>query len=240
MKVGAFIAGGSADQQRKHRQNIRALLRDTSANVRWFVEDEGRERRDPDDRDTLQSWARYCRDAPGTMAVASLSGLFPKRWQALTWLKHQVEMYDTEIMVADDPVVSKGSLHVLSAAADVQRAKIARKSLLALENIKEALASDGVYETKSGRQITRLGVHDKLAEAGQKGNQAQAERAKERDDEVWPIIQRCREQGMGYAATARHLNALGIQTPAERARQKGATNGEWYASTVRNIVMRRT
>ena len=240
MKVGAFIAGGAKDAQTRHRKQIKALLKDSGANIKWFVEDEGRERRDPDDRPTLQSWARHGRQDDVTMAVASLSGLFPKKWQALTWLKHQVEMYDIEIVVADDPVISKGSLHVLSAAADVQRAQIAKKSAAALEDIKMRLSSEGVYQTKSGREITRLGIHEKLAEAGVKGNKAQADRAKERDDEVWPIIQRCREQGMGYAATARHLNALGILTPAERARQNTTTNGEWYASTVRNIVIRRT
>ena len=240
MRVGAFITGASDDHQKTQRKRIKALLRDTGANVKWYTEPEGRQRRDVEDRGELNACVRYCRTNDATLALHSISDLFPKKWQALTFLKHQVEMYDIDVKVADDPIISKGSLHVLSAAADAQRHKIAKKSKQAIESIKAKLEEEGSYTARNGRTITRLGIHDKLPEAGVKGNEAQAELARERDDEVWPIIERCQEQGMGYAATARHLNALGILTPAARARHERATNMEWYASTVRNIVLRRS
>jgi len=240
MKVGAFITGASDDHQKTQRKRIKALLRDTGANVKWYTEPEGRQRRDVEDRGELNACVRYCRANDATLALHSISDLFPKKWQALTFLKHQVEMYDMDVKVADDPIISKGSLHVLSAAADAQRHKIAKKSKQAIESIKAKLDEEGSYTARNGRTITRLGIHDKLGEAGAKGNEAQAELARERDDEVWPIIERCQEQGMGYAATARHLNALGVLTPAARARHERPTNMEWYASTVRNIVLRRS
>lgn len=239
MIVGAFIAGAKPEGKKRQRNTIKVMLQGRNADINWFTEPERVQRRDAEDRTELKRCAKWCRANKAPMAISSASTLFPKRWQSLTWMKHQVEMYDLQFMVADDPTISKGSIHVLSAAADVQRHRIAAKSKAALDEIKAKLARDGSFTSKAGRTVTRLGVHDKLTDAGTKGNQVQAELARQRDDEVWPLIEKCLGQGMGYAATARYLNAQGVETPAARARHKRDTAGEWYASTVRNITLRR-
>ena len=239
MKVGAFIAGALPEGQRRQRKAIKIMFDGKDATINWHKEIKSARRRDAEDRTELKRCVKWCRANNAVFAISSASDLFTKRWQALTWLKHQVEMHDMRIMVADDPTISKGSIHVLSAAADVQRHRIAAKSRAALDDIKAKLAMDGSFTSKGGRKITRLGIHDKLSEAGTKGNQTQAELARERDDEVWPIIKQCLGQGLGYAGTARQLNAMGVETPSARARHDRETTGEWYASTVRNIALRR-
>lgn len=239
MKVGAFIAGALPEGQRRQRKAIKIMFEGKDATINWNKEIKSARRRDAEDRTELKRCVKWCRANNAVFAISSASDLFTKRWQALTWLKHQVEMHDMRIMVADDPTISKGSIHVLSASADVQRHRIAAKSRAALDDIKAKLAMDGSFTSKGGRKITRLGIHDKLSEAGTKGNQTQAELARERDDEVWPIIKQCLGQGLGYAGTARHLNAMGVETPSARARHDRETTGEWYASTVRNIALRR-
>lgn len=239
MKVGAFIAGALPEGQRRQRKAIKIMFDGKDATINWHKEIKSARRRDAEDRTELKRCVKWCRANNAVFAISSAADLFTKRWQALTWLKHQVEMHDMRIMVADDPTISKGSIHVLSAAADVQRHRIAAKSRAALDDIKSKLAKDGSFTSKAGRKITRLGIHDKLSEAGTKGNQTQAELARERDDEVWPIIKQCLGQGLGYAGTARQLNAMGVETPSARARHDRETTGEWYASTVRNIALRR-
>ena len=239
MKVGAFIAGALPEGQRRQRKAIKIMFEGKDATINWNKEVKSARRRDAEDRTELKRCVKWCRANNAVFAISSASDLFTKRWQALTWLKHQVEMHDMRIMVADDPTISKGSIHVLSAAADVQRHRIAAKSRAALDDIKSKLAKEGSFTSKGGRKITRLGIHDKLSEAGTKGNQTQAELARERDDEVWPIIKQCLGQGLGYAGTARQLNAMGVETPSARARHDRETTGEWYASTVRNIALRR-
>ena len=239
MKVGAFIAGALPEGQRRQRKAIKIMFEGRDATIDWHKEIKSARRRDAEDRTELKRCVKWCRANNAVFAISSAADLFTKRWQALTWLKHQVEMHDMRIMVADDPTISKGSIHVLSAAADVQRHRIAAKSRAALDDIKAKLAMDGSFTSKGGRKITRLGIHDKLSEAGTKGNQTQAELARERDDEVWPIIKQCLGQGLGYAGTARQLNAMGVETPSARARHDRETTGEWYASTVRNIALRR-
>ncbi|WP_341247691.1 hypothetical protein [Nereida ignava] len=239
MKVGAFIAGALPEGQRRQRKAIKIMFDGKDATINWNKEIKSARRRDAEDRTELKRCVKWCRANNAVFAISSAADLFTKRWQALTWLKHQVEMHDMRIMVADDPTISKGSIHVLSAAADVQRHRIAAKSRAALDDIKAKLAKEGSFTSKGGRKITRLGIHDKLSEAGAKGNQTQAELARERDDEVWPIIKQCLGQGLGYAGTARQLNAMGVETPSARARHDRETTGEWYASTVRNIALRR-
>jgi hypothetical protein len=239
MKVGAFIAGALPEGQRRQRKAIKIMFDGKDATIGWHKEVKSDRRRDAEDRTELKRCVKWCRANNAAFAISSASDLFTKRWQALTWLKHQVEMHDMRIMVADDPTISKGSIHVLSAAADVQRHRIAAKSRAALDDIKTKLATDGSFTSKGGRKITRLGIHDKLSEAGAKGNQTQSELARERDEDVWPIIQQCLGQGLGYAGTARQLNAMGVETPSARARHDRETSGDWHASTVRNIALRR-
>ena len=239
MKVGGFIFGASAEHQKQQRQRIKATYGGGDSQIKWFTEEQGHQKRDPEDRRELQRAARFCRTNEATFTVSTLSGAFKYKWHGLTWLKHQVEMYDMRVVVADDPTISKGSLHVLSAAADVQRARIAEKSKAALEDIKRKLAEEGSYVSKKGNKIERLGMHEKTSEAGKLGNKVQSELAAERDAEVWPQIEKCLAQGMGYTATARQLNLMGVPTPALKRKENRDTLGVWYASTVRNIVLRR-
>ena len=240
MKYGGFIFGADEEHQKKQRNGIRALAKAQNAEVKWFTEDEGRERRDTEDREELQACARYCRTNNETFTLSSLSGFTKRKWQGLTWLKHQIEMHDMTFAVADDPTITKGSLHVLSAAADIQRARVAQTSKAALDDIKRRLdAGEEVIAKRSGKKFDRLGSHENISESGKLGNQAQAKLAAERDAQVWPMIEQYLTQGLGYNAIARQLNIQEIPTPNNSARYKRDTQGVWYASTVRNIVLRR-
>ena len=119
MIISAFIFGAEREHQLMQRNAIKTFLKTSAYKPKWITEPKGRERRDVDDRAELHRAARYAREHKAPFIVQSLSGFFPRRWQALMWLKYQVDMHDMEILVTDDPTISKGSLHVLSAAADV-------------------------------------------------------------------------------------------------------------------------
>ena len=100
-------------------------------------------------------------------------------------------------------------------------------------------AGEEVIAKRSGKKVDRLGSHENISESGKLGNQAQAKLAAERDADVWPLIEKYLTQGLGYNAIARQLNLTEIPTPNDKARYKRDTLGVWYASTVRNIVLRR-
>ena len=44
MKYGGFIFGADEEHQKKQRKGIRALAKAQSAEVKWFVETEGRQK----------------------------------------------------------------------------------------------------------------------------------------------------------------------------------------------------
>ena len=52
MKVGGFIFGASAEHQKQQRKRITATV-DAGSKVKWFTEEQGRQKRDPDDRREL-------------------------------------------------------------------------------------------------------------------------------------------------------------------------------------------
>ncbi len=100
-------------------------------------------------------------------------------------------------------------------------------------------ACGGGIANSAGKKVGKLGTHKNIRKSAKLGNKAQGERAAERDAQVWPMIEQYLAQGMGYNAIARQLNIQGIPTPNDKARYKRDTLGVWYASTVRNIVLRR-
>ena len=239
LKAGVFIFGGTNESQEKQQSSLRELFKGSKSNIKYFKEPRGHEKRAPEDREVLQEAARYCRTADATFVVSTLKGCFQTKWQALSWMLSQAEIHNTQFMVADDPAISRGTLAIMSMQSEERRHRIAKSSKDALDKIKAELkAGRAVVAKRSGRTVTKLGVHEGLAETQQKGNEEQARLARERDKNYLPEIERLQALGMGYNAIARQFNSLGIPTPAQERRQKSETIGEWYASTVRNIVLR--
>ena len=64
--------------------------------------------------------------------------------------------------------------------AEMERTQIKARTKMALNRIKSEIAEKGSYVAKSGRTITKLGVHDKLPDAGKAGNEANRAAAKQR------------------------------------------------------------
>jgi hypothetical protein len=62
MKVGAFIRGAPAEEQKMQRRAIKEMLKGQGADVTWFREADGRQRRDEQDRVELQRKQRHTRD----------------------------------------------------------------------------------------------------------------------------------------------------------------------------------
>ena len=239
LKAGIFIFGGTEQSQQSQRKASKEIFKGSNSSVKYFVENNHHQKRHAEDREQLMAAARYCRTADATFVVSTLKGFFPTRWEALSWMLSQANLYKTHFMVADDPAINRGTLALMSAQADEQRKRIAQSSKEALEDIKSKLeAGIPVVAKSSGRTVTQLGVHEGLTETQLKGNEEQARLARERDEKYLPDIEKLQALGMGYNAIARQFNAMGILTPSQERRQKGETMGEWYASTIRNIVLR--
>ena len=241
MRVGAFIVGGDKESQARQRTAITEYFLNTAATIDFFPEKSGNQKLDAEDRVMLMKCARFCRKHQATFAVASLSGMFEKRWQALGWLAYQAEQYGIQIIVTDEPRVNGSSIAILSAQADEQRTRLAAKSKAALDEIKSMLKQGKPVRTKTGRvikELNELTLHDNKAETDRAGNEAQARLARERDQEVWELIKSYVEQGMNMSEIARQLNDGGVPTIDQRRNSKRQTSGMWHVSTIKNILKR--
>ena len=241
MRVGAFIVGGDKESQTAQRVAITEYFLSTAASIDYFLEKPGNEKLDAEDRVMLMKAARFCRKHQATFAVASLSGLFDKRWRALGWLAYQAEQYGIEIVVTDEPQVNVSSVGILSAQADEQRIRLAAKSKAALDEIKSMLKQGKPVRTKSGRVINKVNeitLHDKKDETNRLGNEAQSRLAKERDQEVWKLVKSYVDRGMNMSEIARQLNDGGVPTPAQRRKENRVIKGIWYPQTVKNLLKR--
>lgn len=238
MRVGAFIVGGDRELQDLQRTAITEYFLSTAAAIDFFPEKPGNETLDAEDRVMLMKCARFCRKHQATFAVASLSGMFDKRWQALGWLAYQVEQYGIEFIVTDEPRVNGSSIAIINAQAEEQRIRLAAKSKAALDEIKALLKQGRPVRTRSGRLLEKLGIHDNKDETDRLGNEAQARLARERDLEVWGLVESYLKQGMNMSEIARQLNAAEVPTPSKRRKENRETKGIWYPQTVKNLLQR--
>lgn len=136
----------------------------------------------------------------------------------------------------DMPDANELTIGILAIVAQNEREAISRRTRDALGVVKAAIRDKGVWTSKAGREITRLGQKagaSYLLAAG-KGNvaavgaiQAGADRHAQ---DILPVIADIRASGVvSLAGIAAELNARGILT---------ARGGQWYATTVRNLLAR--
>jgi len=233
MKLGAFLSGSDInekyvkDSHLNQRRQINALNPD---HVKWFTEK--RDFRRPfNERNALQHCLQYCQASASTFALASLNGFAEKRWHGLRYLELQCISRSINVVVADNPVVSSGSIQILAAQAEFDRNELVRKSKAAIDDIQQIIAKEGSHVSKSGRRITRLGYHGAMEDLSAKAQIARTNYADQHAADVWPLVENFLARGLGLTGAARELNRLGVAT---------AKGGKWHASTVVNVRKRMT
>jgi len=167
-----------------------------------------------------------------------VSRMSRRTWETLRFLEQEVKTGKIKLVVVDNPNLDHNTIGLLSAVAEMERTQIKARTKMALNRIQTEIAEKGSYTAKSGRTITKLGVHDKLAEAGKAGNEANRAAGQERAADVWPIMENLLDRGLGYRAIARELNKMNVAPPSRRQNPDLAKRTEWYASSVRNYVLR--
>jgi len=227
MKLGAFLSGMDKDSHLDQRRQINAMNAD---HVKWFTEQ--RDFRRPfNERNALQHCLKYCQASASTFALASLNGFAEKRWHGLRHIEEQCQTLGIDVVVADNPVVSSGSIQILAAQAEFDRNELVRKSKAAIDDIQHKIAKEGSHVSKSGRRITRLGYHGAMGDLSAKAQKARNSHADQHAADVWPLVDNFLARGLGLTGTARELNRLGVAT---------AKGGKWHASTVVNVRKRMT
>ena len=216
---------------------IKAFLNGGDHKLKWFKEEGVSSGTDWHQRSELHSCLDYCRKTDATMVIYSVSRMSRRLWETLRFLEQEVKTGKIKLVVVDNPNLDHKTVSLLAACAEMERDNIRERTKMALRHIKSEIAEKGSYVAKSGRTITKLGVHDKLPEAGMAGNEANRAAAKQRANDVRPIVESLREMGQSYQSIARELNKMGVPSPRRRQNPDLAKKTEWHASSVRNYFL---
>ena len=230
----------STDKQDVESQihGIKAYLNGGDYKVKWFKEEGVSTGTDWMHREELHKCFEYCRKTGATMVIYTLSRLSRRLWETLRFMEQEVATGKIKLVCVDNPHLDHNTLPLLSAVAQMERNNIRKNTKKTLAAIKAEIAEKGSYTSKSGRTITKLGVHSKLSEAQKKGNDKQASLADERAESVGPMIQNLREQGLSYNSIAQQLNLMGVEPPSRRRNPNLSRKTQWHKSTVRNYIIR--
>jgi len=238
-KFAAYVRVSTDDQDVANQEHsIKAYLNGGDHDVKWFREEGVSSGEDWHNRVELHRCLDYCRKQGAVLIIYSISRMSRRQWETLRFFEQEVATGNIKLVVVDDPTLDETTISFKAMFAQHERTQIKQRTKLALDRIKSEIAEKGEYTSKAGNVIKKLGVHDKLDEAGVKGNQRNIELADKRAGDVWPIIDNLLQRGLSYRAIARELNRMQVPTPAKRRNPDTSKRTEWYASSVRNYVLR--
>ena len=238
-KYAAYVRVSTDHQDVANQEHgIKAYLNGGEFDVKWYREEGVSSGEDWHNRVELHRCLDYCRKHDATLVIYSISRMSRKQWETLRFFEQEIVPGKIKLVVVDDPTLDETTIGFKAMFAQHERTQIKQRTKLALGRIKSEIAEKGSYTSKGGKVITKLGVHDKLDEAGRKGNQAQKDKADERAGNVWPVIENLLQRGIGYRGIARELNRMGVPSPSKQRNPDMSKRTEWYASSVRNYVLR--
>ncbi len=217
---------------------IKAFLNGGDHKIKWFREEGVSSGMDWHQRQTLHDCLNYCRKTGATMLIYTLDRMSRRQWETLRFLEQEIQNGKIKLMVVDDPHMDHTTIQLRAAVATIERERIRTRTKQALGRIKDEIAEKGEYTTKEGRVITKLGDHDKIAEAGIKGNERNTKLADDRAEQIWPVIKMFRDSGLSYHEIARRLNTMNQPTPTQMRTPDISRQTKWHASSVRNYVIR--
>jgi DNA invertase Pin-like site-specific DNA recombinase len=224
----------STDKQDTERQRKEILdwLNGGDHTVKWYEDNSVSGSIHPSQRDGLQHCIRDAKRAKGTIIIADLDRFSRTMWQTLQFFDQVISRGKCNLVVVSDPMISEDGLALQMRAmiAQHEREKIRNRTKSKLDYIKSQLGRDGYYVTQEGHKITRLGSDDNsLEKARVEASKIVNEQADKFADKMRPLITHYLKEGMSYRAIAHALNER--NEPTRRG-------GEWFTSTVSNLVKR--
>ena len=235
----AFVRVSTDAQDVANQEHgIKAFLNGGDHKIKWFREEGVSSGMDWHQRQTLHDCLNHCRKTGATMLIYTLDRMSRRLWETMRFLEQEIDNGKIKLVVVDDPHMDHTTIQLRAAVANIERERIRTRTKQALRRIKDEIDEKGEYTTKEGRVITKLGYHENLEVAGMKGNERNTELADGRAEQIWPVIKMFRDTGLSYREIARRLNDMNQPTPTQMRKPDISRQTEWYASSVRNYVIR--
>ena len=229
----------STDKQDEEMKTQRRLIKKDlgpDAKIKWFEEPATSGSLPFSRRPVLLECIAWCKANDATLTLLTIDRFSRRAWETLKFFDEQVKTHKIRIRVVDDPLLDPEMLPLRIALSQMERERIAKRTKAALATIKEEIDEKGFHVVRdTGERITRLGNRGNLAEAQAKGGESTRERTRARNEELLPLIQSMRAEGMSMAKVAQRLNEHVIPL-ASGAVPNVELGPQWHASQVSNVL----
>ena len=238
-KYACYVRVSTDKQDVKNQMHgIESYLNSFEHDTKWFKEEGVSAASDWHSRKELHNCFDYCRRTGATMVVYSLSRMSRRTWETTRFFEQEVKTGKIKLVVVDNPKLDHKTIGLLAGVYEMEREMIRDRTQAAMDCIKAEIAEKGSYTSKAGNLITKMGNPEIVSKAAQKGREQQVKIADERARELWPIISNLLDNGYSIRAIARQLNEMKVPTPAKRRNSDLSKQTQWYASSVKNYVVR--
>lgn len=197
------------------------------AKIHWFHE-QGVSGKTPNaERPEFLAATKLARKLGVPLVAANLSRFGRDLAEISTWYRDNVMNGQLQIIALDQPQLEPETAGIFFTIQQMERIKIQQRTQAAMDRMQAEIADKGYTITRAGKKITSLGNPNKAAtDAGNAVIKAKADRNAAK---ILPVIRDQQAQGKSLKDIAAHLNEFGYKT---------ARGGDWYASTVSNVLKR--
>jgi DNA invertase Pin-like site-specific DNA recombinase len=228
----------STDKQEVENQVhlIKQYLNGGEHTINWFKE-EGITGSTPFiRRPVLQQALEYCRKEGATLIITSLSRLSRTNWEATKFFSEEVHKKGFKMVVLDNPQLDHKTVGFFAQMNYNERITIQERTLASLNRIQAEIKEKGLYKSKAGNIVKKLGRSDEvLKKARKKAKETTQQKANQFAQELYPEIKALLDAGYSYRGIAKLFNKTNRVTGGSKDDKKQFS---WYASTISNIVKR--
>ena len=228
----AYVRVSTDDQDVARQENeIKKWLNGGNHQVMWFKEEGVSGKISPYKRPELAKCIETARVNKATIIVSDIDRFSRRIQDTMDFFEEKLEKGKIKFVVCNEPEISESweRFSMKAYFGAMERRRIAERTRQGLDRIKRELKEKGTYKTRTGRKITKLGLHEHMDKARARAGEVVKAQSDGFAQIVAPTILALQKSGMSYRQIATNLNQIGTTT---------ARGGSWYASTVRNVIKR--
>ena len=228
----AYVRVSTDDQDVARQENeIKKWLNGGDHQVMWFKEEGVSGKISPYKRPELAKCIETARVNKGTIIVSDIDRFSRRIQDTMDFFEEKLDKGKIKFVVCNEPEISESweRFSMKAYFGAMERRRIAERTRQGLDRIKRELKEKGTYKTRTGRNITKLGLHEHMDKARARAGEVVKAQSDGFAQIVAPTILALQKSGMSYREIATNLNQIGTTT---------ARGGSWYASTVRNVLKR--
>jgi DNA invertase Pin-like site-specific DNA recombinase len=228
----AYVRVSTDDQDVARQENeIKKWLNGGDHQVMWFKEEGVSGKISPYKRPELAKCIETARVNEATIIVSDIDRFSRRIQDTMDFFEEKLEKGKIKFVVCNEPEISESweRFSMKAYFGAMERRRIAERTRQGLDRIKRELKEKGTYKTRTGRNITKLGLHEHMDKARARAGEVVKAQSDGFAQIVAPTILALQKSGMSYREIATNLNQIGTTT---------ARGGSWYASTVRNVLKR--